>query len=48
MTTVSGWESLAINTKKPILVPKGFLDQPLLEIETSKLNKHHISRREFY
>ena len=38
----------AIVTKKSVLVPKGVLDPPLLEIEMSKLNKHHISRRVFY
>ena len=44
-TFVSGWESLAVVTKKSILVPKGVLDQLLFEIEMSKLN---ISGREFY
>ena len=48
VTTVSGWESLAIVTKKSILVPTGVLDLPLLEIEMSKLIKHRISGREFY
>ena len=48
VTTVSGWESLAIVTKKSILVPTGVLDLPLLEIEMSKLNKHRVSGREFY
>ena len=33
-------------TKKSILVPEGALDQPLLE--RSKLDKQHISGREFY
>ena len=47
-TTVSGWESLAVVTKKSILVPTGVQDSPLLEIEISKLNKHHTSGREFY
>ena len=46
-TTVSGWKSLPVVIKKSILVPKGVLGQPLLEIEMSKLNKHH-SGREFY
>ena len=35
-------------TKKSILVPTGVLDPPLLKIEMSKLNKYHISGREFY
>ena len=48
VTTVSGWESLAIVTKKSILVPTGVLDLPLLEIEMSKLIKHRIIGREFY
>ena len=48
VTTVSGWESLAIVTKKTILVPTGVLDLPLLEIEMSKLIKHGIIGREFY
>ena len=48
VTTVSGWESLAIVTKKSILVPTGVLDLLLLEIEMSKLNKHRVSGREFY
>ena len=48
VTTVSGWESLAIVTKKSILVPTGVLDLPLLEIEMSKLKKHRVSGREFY
>ena len=48
VTTVSGWNSLAIVTEKSTLVPKGVLDQPLLKIKMSKLNKHHISGRELY
>ena len=48
MTTTSGWESLAVVKEKSVLVIKSVLDQPLLEIEMSKLNKHHISGREFY
>ena len=47
VTTVRGWEPLAVVTKKPILVFKGVLDPPLLEIKMSKLNKNQISRREF-
>ena len=47
VTIVSGWESVAVVTKKLILVPTGVLDAPLLEIAISKLNKHHISGREF-
>ena len=47
VTTISSWESLAVVTKKSILVPKDVLDMPMLEIEMSKLNKHHISARDF-
>ena len=47
MTTVAGWESLAVATIKPNLVPKGVLDSPLLEIKMSKLNMHHISGKKF-
>ena len=46
--TVSSWESLAVVTKKDNSVPTGVLDPPLFEIEMGKLNKHHISEREFY
>ena len=38
VTTVSDGESLDVVTKKSILVPKGALDLPLLEIKMSKLN----------
>ena len=48
VTIVSDWESLAVVTKKSVLFPTGLLDPPLLEIEMSKLNKHHIGGREFY
>ena len=48
VTTISGWESLAIVTKKSVLVPTGVLDLPLLDIEMSKLNEHRISGRKFY
>ena len=37
-----------IVTKRSVLVPKSVLYQPLLDIEMVKLNKHHISGREFY
>ena len=47
MTTVSDWESLPVVTKKSVLVPKATLDLPLLEIKMSKLNRHHISGKEF-
>ena len=46
--TVSGWVSLAVVTKKSILVPASVPDQPLLKNEMSKLNKYHTSGREFY
>ena len=39
MTTVSGWESLVVDTKISILVALGILDSPLCEIKMSKLNK---------
>ena len=48
MTTASGWEPLAVVTKRSILVPTGVLDQPLLELEMSKLNKHRMKGREIY
>ena len=48
VTTASGWEPLAVVTKKSILVPTGVLDQPLLELEMSKLNKHRMKGREIY
>ena len=48
VTNVSGWESLVVVTKESVSVPKGVLDQSLLEIEMSKLNKHHFSGGEFY
>ena len=48
VTTISGWESLAIVTKKSVLVPTGVLDLPLLDIEMSKLNEHRISGRKYY
>ena len=47
VTTVSDWESLPVVTKKSVLVPKATLDLPLLEIKMSKLNRYHISGREF-
>ena len=37
-----------IVTKMSVIVPKGVLYQPLLDIEMVKLNKHHINGREFY
>ena len=46
--TVNGWESLDVVTKRSISVPGVVLDPPLLEIEMSKLNKHHISGKEYY
>ena len=46
--TVNGWELLDVVTKRSVSVPGGVLDPPLLEIEMSKLNKHHFSAREFY
>ena len=48
VTTVNGWESLAVVTKKSILVLAGVLDLLLLEIEMSKLNQHHTRGTEFY
>ena len=48
VATGKGWESLAVVTKMSILVPTGVLDPPLVEIEMSKLNEHHISGREYF
>ena len=48
MTAANGWESLVVVTKKSILAPADVQGWPVLEIEISKLNKHHISGREFY
>ena len=48
VATASGWESLAVVTKKSILVSKDILDLPLIEIKMRKLNRHHNSEREFY
>ena len=48
VTTVSGWNVLPVVIKKSTLVSTGVLDPPLLEIEMSKLNKHHINGRELY
>ena len=47
-TTVSDWQSLVVETKTSILVPRAVLNKPLLEIEMSKLNKHHVNGKEFY
>ena len=46
--TVNGWELLDVVTKRSVSVPGGVLDPPLLEIEMTKLNKHHISGKEHY
>ena len=48
VTTFSGWESVAVVAKKSILVHTGVQDPSLLKVEISKLNKEHISGREFY
>ena len=48
MTTVNGKDSLAVVTKKSILVHTGLLDPPLLKIEMRKLNKYRTSGGEFY
>ena len=48
VTTVNGWQSLAVVTKKAILAPAAVLGPPLLEIEMSKRSKHHTNGREFY
>ena len=48
MTTVSGWESLVVDTKISILVALGILDSPMCEIKMSKLNKQHISETGYY
>ena len=37
VTTVSGWEPLAVISKMSILIPTGVLEPPLVEIEISKL-----------
>ena len=48
VTTLSGWESLAVLTKKSILILAGVVDLPLLETEMSTFNKHRINVTEFY
>ena len=48
MTTVSGWESLAVDTKIYILVALGVLDSTLCKIKMRKLNKQHISETGYY
>ena len=48
VTTVNGWESLTVATKKLILVTTGVLDPPLLQIEMSKSNKTHKKERGIY
>ena len=48
VTTVNGWESLTVVTKKLILVATGVLDPPLLQIEMSKSNKTHKKERGIY
>lgn len=45
---VNVWESLAVVTKKSVLVATGVLYLLLLEIQMSKIIKHHTTGSEFY
>ena len=50
MATISGWESLFVETKISILVALGALDSPLCEIKMSKLNaqQNRILLKEYF
>ena len=48
MSFVNVWESLAVVTKKSVLVATGVLYLLLLEIQMSKIIKHHTTGSEFY
>ena len=45
---VNVWESLAVVTKKSVLVATGVLYLLLLEIQMSKIIKPHTTGSEFY
>ena len=46
MTSVTGWESLIVNTKVSILVALGALGLPLCEIKESDFQDYYCSNSE--